>query len=390
VKSSKNKSLIIRLLLLSILFIVFTTYVTAAFHKGSVYGSYSENTLTISGDGILQSKKFTVKELEEMKDGKIEAKYTMQTLVEPHHGKYTGIALDYILKEKVSLKSTAKQVKIISSDGASVAFSLEEVRKKDYINSIDNSKLQILLAYAKEGYPLVPEREDEGYEMKAGNDGGPLRLIVGQTVKGERNSPKCLKYVTEVVVSTTGVKPAFSDIGQFYSWAREAIEYLTEKEIISGISPEKFAPEQNLTRAQFATMLTKALNLKASNSFAGTFKDVSRSDWYATYVELAARQGLVSGYPEGTFKPNQIVNRQEMVVMVIKAIGMEEEAKRKTGRGISYRDNDKIPSWAIGSVEIAEEKGLMDNISVGLFNGTKVVSRADAAVVIYRMLQGKK
>lgn len=358
-------------------------------HRGITYRSYGDSVLSITGDGIVKNKTITVRELEKMEKGWFEGTYTMQTLVEPHHGKYKGISMEYLLRDLVGIKNSAKKVKILCSDGVSMEFTLEDMLKKDYINSKDSSKLPVILAFEREGYPLVPSTRDKGFVSQAGNDGGPLRLMVGQTVKGERNSTKCLKNVIEIIVSNDERKGSFSDIGQFYSWAKEAIDSLAEEKIMTGVGGDKFAPEKTLTRAEISTMLTKALKLQTNNSYKGSFKDVKEKDWFALFVDAASRNKLVTGYPDGTFKPQQEVNRQELIVMVVNAMGLQNEAKNSTGNKITFKDKNKIPSWAIGSVEIAEQKGLLSNIAVGYFSGSKTVNRAEAAVIIYRMLNDK-
>jgi hypothetical protein len=344
-------------------------------------------TVTVSGEGVVRSRTFTVDDLRKMLNGRVDAVYTMQTLVEPHHGRYTGVSLYILLRDAVGLCENAAAVKIVSTDGVSVVLALGEVKKSDYINGVDKTLLPVILAYAREGHNLVAVRGDPGFRQDAGNDGGPVRLMVGQTVPGERNSPKCLKHVARIEVSTRAPTVTFNDIGQFFSWAREAIEHLAERGIVGGIGDGRYAPEKELTRAEFTSLITRALSIGQARPFRGTFRDVPAGAWYAYTVEAAAGEGIIGGYPDGTFRPGQSVNRREMVSMIIRAMGLQDEAARRTGNKITYRDRDSIPSWVAGSVELAEELGLLDNIAVGFFNGTKEINRAEAAVIVYRMLR---
>jgi hypothetical protein len=268
-------------------------------------------------------------------------------------------------------------------------FSLAEIMSASYINEADSSKLKVILAYGKNGYPLVSNKNSVGFKPDVSNDGGPLRLMVGQTIRGERNSPKCLQNVVQIMVSTKEKSVSFSDLGQFYSWAQDAINALAEDGVINGVAPGKFAPEKGLTRAEFAKILTLALKLEPGSQFTGRFKDVAQGAWYAPYVEIAGEKGLINGYEDGTFKPSGAVNRQEMTVMVIRAMGLENPANVKSML-LTYKDNEKIPAWAAGSVAAATEKGLLENIAVGYFNGKSPVNRAEAAVVVYRMQQAMK
>jgi hypothetical protein len=325
-----------------------------------------------------------------MLEGVFEGVYTMRTLVEPHNDNYKGICLDYLLRQAVGIKESARTVSIVCGDGLSMDFELSEITKSDYLNEVDGGLLPVILAYGKEGLPLVTAGGDEGYDFSIGNDGGPLRLMVGQAAQGEHNSTKCLQNVTKIIVSMSEKKAGFTDVGNFYSWARAAINELSARGIIAGVSPGKFAPDQNLTRAQFATILTLALQLKPEGAVTSRFTDVQPDAWYAPYVELAAEHGLINGYGNGSFQPDQPVNRQEMVVMVIKAMGLQQVAQTSTEDTLDYQDKDKIPGWARGSVEIASRKGFLDNIAVGYFTGERLASRAEAAVVVYRMLNDMK
>lgn len=372
-------------------FLLALTFVVQLFFLGGIFGSStawgnSTATIKIHGDAVIQEKNFTVDQLKSLREGRINATYTMQTLVEPHHGRYSGVNIYYLLNNLVGIKNNARSVKVVSVDGISVDFTIEEIKKNDYINSVDKSKLPIILAYAKDGHGLVKQRSDTGFSTAVGNDGGPIRLMVGQLHKGERNSPKCLKSIKEIIVTTKDKGTAFTDIGKFYSWAQEAIDSLAAKGIITGLGEGKFAPDKTLTRAEFATILVRSLDLPTSVKHEGKFKDVKGGEWYSTYVEAAASKGLIKGFPDGTFRPNQTINRQEMINVVIEAMGMKDEANKRTGSKITYRDKNKIPVWVKGHVELAEELNLLDNISVGYFNGERQVNRAEAAAVIYRML----
>jgi len=367
--------------------IMWTVEVYAAewIHAGRDYQSYLDDKLTISGDGVEAETSFSLGQVEDMTEGRLEKNFTMMTLVEPHNGRYQGVALDYLLAQ-AGLKEEAKYVQIVCADGVSMEFSLEELLSDNYVNEVDDSRLKPILAYGKDGYPLVPDRSSAGFLEKAGNEGGPLRLMIGQTVEGERNSPKCLQHVTGLVITTKNNSICFSDLGQFYAWAEPAILALAEDGVINGVAPGKFAPEKTLTRAEFAKILTIALDEEPEDKFYGRFKDVSENSWYAPFIEKVAELGFITGYDDGTFRPEGTVNRQELVVMVIRAMGLREEAKEKAA-SLTYRDQEKIPAWAEDSVALAAEKGLLDNIAVGYFNGTKSVSRAEAAVVVWRMLE---
>lgn len=356
-------------------------------HNTQPYSQYAETLITFGGDGLTEEKKLTVGELEKMSEGYFTGTYTMRTLVEPHDEIYTGIDLYWLLNNKLGLKPTAKAVRVICADGVSMEFSLDEVKKADYVNETDGGRLKFILAFAKKDVPLVPDAASPGFKKDTGNVGGPLRLVVGQVKEGERNSPKWLQNVTTVKVSTSVPGVEFSDLGNFYSWAKEAISSLAEKGIVNGVGNGKFAPEGKVTRAELAKMLILAEGLTPENSPMGVFTDAAKSSWYTPYVEAAARAGLIEGVGNNRFNPTANINRNEMAALAIRAMGYENEAKAFSGTIETLNDEARIPAWAKGYVAIAEEKGIFSNIAVSFFNGTKEVNRAEAAVIIYRALQ---
>lgn len=363
--------------------LLLTTVFGGVVHESSPYGAYAKEILSIKGDGIAKDSQFTVAEIEKMVEGSMKAKYTMMTLVEPHTDQYEGISLPYLLKQ-VGIKDTAKSVQVVCSDGVSMKFTIAEIMKQDYMNEVDNTKLTTILAYGKNDIPLVKDKTSEGYDKTVGNEGGPLRLMVGQTEKGERNSPKCLQNVVSIVVSAKEQGLQFNDLGNFYAWTEEAIYSLVDRGVLTGVGNGKFAPEQQVTRAQFAKMLVLSKKLTPATSPTGMFADVPKSAWYTPYVESAAKAGLIQGVGENRFNPDATINRNEIAVLAAKAMGKDAN-QTATDDKPTYRDKDKIPSWAMGSVIACQEKDLFNNIAVGYFNGTGKINRAEAAVIIYRM-----
>ena len=355
-------------------------------HDSKPYSEYTGNKLQISGDGVAKEVTFTVREIEAMTEGKVTATYTMRTLVEPHNGKHEGVSIAYLLAQ-AGLKSTAKSVRITGEDGVSMQFSVEELTKKTYINEVNTEKLEPILAYSREGKPLVPKETSAGYDKTAENSGGPLRLVIGQSTKEERNSPKFLQNVTKITVSTKEVGVQFTDIGAFYAWTEEAIYSLVEKGVINGVGDGKFAPEKKVTRAEFAKMIGLALGLTPKESATATFTDVKKGDWFYSYVEAAAAKGLIQGVGNQRFDPQGNITRSQICVLAVNALDKKEDAAKKTAANSKFVDAAKIPAWAIGSVVICEEQKLLDNIAVGYFSGDTTINRAEAAVIIYRILE---
>jgi DMSO/TMAO reductase YedYZ molybdopterin-dependent catalytic subunit len=337
--------------------------------------------LVITGDAVEKEAAFTVSEIESMTDGHFSGKYTMRTLVEPHHNTYHGIRFDYLF-EKAGVKEGAKSVKIICSDGVGMEFRLAELTSKEYVNEIDASRLKAILAFAIEDKPLVPDRTSDGYDDKAGNNGGPLRLVIGQETKGDHNSPKFLQNVVKIEVSAEEAGVQFADIGKSYSWAEKAIYDLADKGVIAGTGGGKFEPERQVSRAEFSKMIVLALKIPVQDGFSGTFGDVREKDWFAPFVEAAEGNGLIEGIGGGNFDPAGMINRNQIAVLAVRAMGKQVEAAGMKVSDETYKDSDKIPGWAVGSVAYCAEKGMFENIAEGSFDGNTPIKRAEAAAII--------
>lgn len=190
------------------------------------------------------------------------------------------------------------------------------------------------------------------------------------------------------------IAPAFKDLDD-YPWARAAIEDLSGKSIISGTGDSQFAPGNPLTRSQFAKMIVLAMGESPGTAVKTPFSDIKAADWYYGYVEKAAELGLINGYPDGTFRPDQVLSRQEMLTILVQAMGEKAAAGSVSADLLApFANETRISDWARGYVAYAEHLGLLEHghmiveVNGGLAidaNGQTV--RAEAAMAVYRMLQ---
>ncbi|MFZ5649174.1 MAG: S-layer homology domain-containing protein [Bacillota bacterium] len=117
---------------------------------------------------------------------------------------------------------------------------------------------------------------------------------------------------------------SFADVTHdSFGWAKDSIEALAGAGIVSGVNGTHFEPARAVTRAEFAALLVKALGLKAEAGAAHQFKDVRTGDWYAGAITAAYSAGLVKGYGDGTFRPDSTVNREEVAAMLARAMKLQ-------------------------------------------------------------------
>ncbi|MDA8211554.1 MAG: S-layer homology domain-containing protein [Clostridia bacterium] len=169
-------------------------------------------------------------------------------------------------------------------------------------------------------------------------------------------------------------------------WAQESIEILLAKGVLEGNGYGYFAPEGALTRAQFAKMLVKALNIPVYNENYGTFRDVDKDSWAYQYVQAAVRAGIVKGTGGGRFKPESPVTRLEAAVMVARAGNLKEAPDQEIQAQLgAYRDKQQI-YFSKGAVAAAVKAGLIQGTAANTFSPGSLTTRAQAAKLVTRLM----
>ena len=150
----------------------------------------------------------------------------------------------------------------------------------------------------------------------------------------------------------------FSDVGANY-WAQPYIEQLAAEEIIAGFPDGTFKPDQAVTRAQFAAVVRQAFNQARTRS-APSFGDVPSSYWANQAIADAYAQGFLSGYPNGTFRPEQQIPRVQALVSLANGLGFSPNSPVDQVLN-TYRDASQIPDYAESPVAAATENVLVVN-----------------------------
>lgn len=172
-------------------------------------------------------------------------------------------------------------------------------------------------------------------------------------------------------------------------WAKNEIEMLASRLILTGQSNDTFAPQKSVSRAEFAAMLIRSLGLIAEST-TKTFSDVSDLSWYTADARAAAALGLVQGYEDGTFRPNAPITREQMAVMAARALKLMNLGAGESGVNPAtnaFTDAAAISSWAKEAVNVLTAKGIMKGRSASSFAPGSDTSRAEAAVILTRLLK---
>ena len=212
------------------------------------------------------------------------------------------------------------------------------------------------------------------------------------------------------VYGAVGYEKSFGDLTGH--WAQTEIERLAGKLIVQGTSANHFSPGTAVTRAEFAALLVRALGLagmaasQQSSSPAVTagagglggsggpeamaphFGDVEASAWYADAVATAAATGLVTGYEDGSFRPAQTITREQMAVMLVRALAYAGVTGTPDPVALDrFDDRGDISAWARDAAATVLGQGLMQGMTENVFGAQSPATRAQSAVMLHRLLQ---
>ncbi|MBW4470091.1 MAG: DUF3747 domain-containing protein [Stenomitos rutilans HA7619-LM2] len=168
------------------------------------------------------------------------------------------------------------------------------------------------------------------------------------------------------------------------NWAKNYIDALAAQKIISGFEDGTFRPDDPVTRVQFAAIVSKAFASLSAQRESLTFKDIQPSFWGAEAIQTAYQKGFMSGYPDTTFKPNQQIPRLEALVSLASGLKLSSTS---TDSLSFYQDAAQIPDWASGAIAAATDRRLVINYPrVKILNPTRPATRAEVAAFVYQAL----
>lgn len=179
--------------------------------------------------------------------------------------------------------------------------------------------------------------------------------------------------------NTETTLPQFTDIANH--WAREAIATAVESGIIKGYEDGTFRPNGAVTRSELLVMLGRALGLEQEDMTL-SFKDAAKIPvWARPYIAGAVKSGLANGYEDGTFRPGAKITRMEFVALVARALNLQPE----TNATLPYADSDQIPSWGAGYAAALYQAGLIEGKENNRFAPNDPVTRAEAVTLLLRL-----
>lgn len=345
----------------------------------------------ISGPGVGKEVELSLDDLKAMpEEAQINEEYIYNSKSGQKSVMVKGVSLAYVLKEVAGLTVENAVVTFEASDGYPI--------DPQTLEDILNPDLKYVLAYEIDGQAIDndgnPDNEEIVVYRKLKEEGefGTVFKLVANIIVGEETgqAKKAVEVPSPVEVKEDSKEIVFTDITEEYKFAETAIYELAKLGIIQGVGEDKFAPGDEFTRAQFCTIIVKALGYELGE-YSNRFTDVNANDWFAPYVEAAVREGLFAGYTDGTFKPHQKINREELATVVGRAavlagIVEQEKMNKFVMEKSNFEDKDEVSSWAAHQVAWLEAQGVFKGVAEAKFEPKKVVNRAEAALIVYNVL----
>jgi len=222
-------------------------------------------------------------------------------------------------------------------------------------------------------YPTVQQLEP----LRDISRGEVSALIYQSLVALNRAGAVPSPYIVSTEIPTT----TFTDIQGH--WAAGFIQGLASQNLISGYADGSFKPDASITRSQYAAIIARAFNPPAKRN-AITFPDVPADFWAKPAIDQAYRGGFISGFPDGTFKPNDNILRLQVLLSLVSGLGFPAG---DMGVLSAYDDRNTIPQNAQDEVATATQQEIVVNYpNVRLLNPNRQATRAEVVAMVYQAM----
>ncbi|WP_233162471.1 MULTISPECIES: chitobiase/beta-hexosaminidase C-terminal domain-containing protein [unclassified Cohnella] len=217
---------------------------------------------------------------------------------------------------------------------------------------------------------------------------GTVRHVPTKVIQIDGKYYAKINSLTNSVYSVVWHPLEFSDAANH--WAREAVNDMGSRMVVNGFEDGTFKPNEDMTRAEFAAIVVRGLGLKLVKGSA-SFSDVRANDWYNDAIHTALTYGLIDGFKDGTFQPQDKITREQAMTIIAKAMEISGLKDKLDGRDAveiaeRFQDFDTVAGWA--------KSGVGETIAAGIVTGRKNdtldpkshVTRAEVMVMIRKLL----
>ena len=181
--------------------------------------------------------------------------------------------------------------------------------------------------------------------------------------------------------AAVSVSDIFVDVAP-NAWYKDAVQYAYDHGLMTGVSDTEFAPEATTTRAMIVSILARLEGVTTAQ--AAGFADVDDNDWYATAVNWAANVGVVNGYEDNTFRPNQPITREQLAAILMNYAAYKGEDVSNRADLTGYTDQPS--TWAEETMQWAVAEGLISGVTADTLQPQGAATRAQVAAILQRFL----
>ena len=263
---------------------------------------------------------------------------------------------------------------------------IESFKLGNYTGSIDgNRNITVTVPYGTDVTGMIATfTTSVGATIQVGSENSGVALISDVTSVNYTNPVKLYVTsesgnVTRMYTVTVEEGVSFSDVTAG-AWYYENVMGAAENGYVSGYPDGTFKPMQSVTRAEFASMIAKAMGYDSDPDAGSAYPDVADDHWAKAAINFCAQNDIINGYDDGTFQPNKAITRQEAAAILNKAFELSVKYGVSTDL---FPDNSSIAAWASDHVYAAKASGLMKGYEEdGTFRPNNQITRAEAASIL--------
>ena|GEM_PF-3463063 len=307
------------------------------------------------------------------------------------------------LGSQVALKDITVSVRIAKPSADTVKMTRDTANRNNYQIIVDPIEFEITctsgdstVAVSKfNGYVertiAIPDGVDPSQistGVVLGAD-GTFRHVPTEIVEMNGKYYAVINSMTNSVYAAIGNQVEFSDMTSH--WAKDAVNDMGARLVVSGVGNGSYEPERSITRAEFASILVRAMGLAPGTTESG-FRDVSLGDWFNGYVDAASSYNLIAGYDASTFGPNDTITREQAMAILARAMqlaGLDAElGDSEISELISkYSDAAAVSDYARAGVAACIKAGIVSGKTATTIAPKDAVTRAEVAVLVRHLLE---
>lgn len=235
----------------------------------------------------------------------------------------------------------------------------------------------------------IPYTPEEGQNTDAIivyylNDNGELECVTGQYNLKTGTVNFFTDHFSTYFIGYNLVD--FEDVEEM-DWFYDAVTYISARDIVNGKAEGVYAPQDNITRAEFATLMVRIFQL--TSDIVENYSDIEADMWYADYIRVSKANGILPEFYDETFEPNKAISREEMMFILYKALEVTKRLNilEDNGDKLSYfADADEVVDYAKEASEYLISRDIVNGNGNGTVTPSKTSTRAEVAQMLYNMM----